>query len=285
MNERFENWLLDCAKPRFGQVGLWLLLAFSLILSVIPFEFTPGDRAEVWATVFSWLPHSLLDSQSFFTAMRFVLAGSALLWLFDKWVPWSSWLCVFSFMLMWSLRMENVANGAHIFTVTNMLLFIYAMWYQFYYREILQAKKEGRFWETRLFPRWVFLLVIFYLGWFHTLAGFAKVFASGVGWGNGTSLQLWVHLFGLPESPSTQLMLYDNRLTACLQTGAMVIECLSVLAVFNRWARYLVGIGVVGFYMGVLTTFVDFGFHFNAMLTAWFLLPFDYWLKQDFSEP
>ena len=67
-----------------------------------------------------------------------------------------------------------------------------------------------------------------------------------------------------------------------MQTGALAIECLSVLCIFNRWFRYGIGLALFGFYLGVLTTFVDFGFHFNAVLVAFFLLPVDRLLKLEF---
>jgi len=61
-----------------------------------------------------------------------------------------------------------------------------------------------------------------------------------------------------------------------------VIECLSVFCIFNRWFRYAIGLALFGFYLGVLTTFVDFGFHFNAILVAFFLLPVDRLMKLEF---
>ena len=283
MIDAMGNWLLAKATPRFATVGLRLLLLFALILAMIPFESGTGERVDIGVTLFSWLPTAVLQSPVFFVAVRCMLVITTLLWFFRIAVPWSCWACVVCFTLMWSLRMENVCNGAHIFNVTNMLLVIYAMWYQFYHVEIHQSHVRGDYSQTPLFPRWAFLLILFYLGWFHSLAGFSKVATSGWGWGDGTSLQLWVYLFGYHPSPSTQLILYDNRLTAILQTGALVIECCSVLCVFNRWIRYAIGIGLFGFYMGVLTTFIDFGFHFNAILVGWFLLPLDWWFQQNFE--
>ena len=38
------------------------------------------------------------------------------------------------------------------------------------------------------------------------------------------------------------------------------------------------------FCTGVLTTFVDFGFHFNALLVVWFLLPVDWWFGLEFGN-
>ncbi len=278
------TWLFDRATPRFGQISVWLLLSFALVLALTPIEFDAGPRSEHPATVFSWLPVDLIRKPIFFTCVRVVLMASVVLWATRIWIPVSCWLTVISFTLMWSLRMENLTNGAHIFNVTNMLLIIHAMWFHFYRREIKGSIVRGTFWEQKSYPRWVFWLSVFYLGWFHSLAGFTKLSCCGPWWGNGTSLQLWVNLFGWKASPFAQLILFDSRLTAVLQTGALVIECLSILAVLHWSARYLVGLGLFGFYVGVLGTFVTFGFHFNAILVALFLLPTDRLLGLQFEQ-
>lgn len=275
---RCQVWLTECDSMRFGIASTYLLLAFTVVVALSPIEFSTGPRADVPASVFSWLPESLIRSGVFFTIVRVLVVVTAALWAMRVWLPVSSWLTVVVAMLYWSLRMENLTNGAHIFNVTNMLLLIHAAWFHFYHREINQAFRSP---ENRLasacYPRWVFWLCVFYLGWFHSLAGFTKVATSGWGWGNGVSLQLWVDLFGWEDSPFGQLMMWDSRLTAWMQTGALLIECSSILIIFHRWLRYLIGLALFGFYLGVLTTFIDFGFHMNAALVFWFLLPVDYW--------
>ena len=273
---RWTNWLTALARPGFGQVVTWLLLGFAVVLAISPIEFATGAGSTKAATIFAWLPESLLRSETFFTAVRVLLIASAALWALRVAVPISCWTTTVLFALMWSLRMENLTNGAHIFNVTNMLLLIHAMWFQFYWNEMRAAARVGEFWQTPLYPRWVFMLSVFYLGWFHSLAGFTKILNTGFGWGNGVSLQLWTELFGETVSPFAQVILYDDRLTAWLQTGALAIECLSILCIFHWMLRYAVGLGLIGFYIGVLTTFVTFGFHFNAILVALFLLPVDY---------
>lgn len=269
----WRAWLLQTDSFRFGMLCTYVLLAFTFIVALSPIEFSEGARAEVPATIFSWLPSSLIRNPIFFTTVRFCLLASTLAWGLRYGVPWTSWSTSFLAFLYWALRMENLTNGAHIFHATSMLMFIHAAWFHFYHREINAAFRGET--DTRCYPRWVFFLSIFYLGWFHSLAGFTKIATSGFGWGTGTSLQLWVDLFGWEGSPFGQLLLVDNRLTAWMQTGALVIECVSILVIFNRWFRYAIGLGLFGFYLGVLTTFIDFGFHFNATLVLLFLLPVD----------
>lgn len=272
---RWSHWLSELDSPWFGLFSTYVLLFFTILIAISPIEFSEGTRADAAASIFSWLPSGLIRSEVFFVFARVTLIVSALLWAFRKWLPYTSWLTVGAALLYWSLRMENLTNGAHIFNVTNMLLFIHAAWFHFYHREI-DASLSGARADDRCYPRWVFWLCIFYLGWFHSLAGFSKIAASGFDWGNGTSLQLWVDLFGWNGSPFGQLILYDTRLTALMQTGALIIECASILVIINRWFRYAIGFGLFGFYLGVLTTFIDFGFHFNAALVIIFLLPVDW---------
>ena len=268
-----SNPLLNLHSDRFGIWSTRILLAFALVLAVLPFTYKIGLPSEDAATIFSWLPEKLLRSTTFMNVVRIVLACSALSWLFHRFTPWACWITVVSFMLLWSLRMENVANGAHIFNVTSMLLVVHAMWYQFYGARIVAEAKEPKKESTKNYPYWVFFLSVFFLGWFHTLAGMTKVLHSGFGWGNGTSLQLWVHMFGWHGSPFAQLILYDKTLASIMQTGALIIELISIMCIMNQFLRYTVGLLLLSFYVGVLGTFIDFGFHFNAILVAWFLSP------------
>lgn len=291
----WTNWLLEAGDLKFGIYSVRILLLVTIAIGLCPIEFSAGPQNETPATVFSWIPETLLRNGLFFSCVRLALIASAVLWWFRIWTPVSCWSTALLGVLMWSLRMENLTNGAHIFTVANMLLIIHAMWFHFYHREInaaIAAKRNLKRSESatqtpalgRCYPRWVFLLSVFYLGWFHSLAGFAKISASGLAWGNGVSLQLWTKLFGWEPSPFGQLLLLDTRLTALMQTGALAIECGCILVIFHRWLRYGFGFAIFGFYLGVLTTFVDFGFHFNAILVAWFLLPVDWWMGLNFGD-
>ena len=74
------SWLFDRATPRFGQITVWLLLLFAVVLALTPIEFDLGPRNEHPATVFSWLPASLIQSPLFFTAVRVGLLVSTILW-------------------------------------------------------------------------------------------------------------------------------------------------------------------------------------------------------------
>lgn len=274
--------LLKLSRPHFGQAVTWLLLAFALTLTALPFEPQTGPRNEQAATLLSLLPGAWLASPLVFNATRVVLAVAAVLWAARRLVPWTCWLTVAAFTALWSLRMENVSSGAHIFNLTNMLLLIHALWYQFYHRDIAAAVRAGTFWQTPLYPRWAYLLGVFYIGWFHTLAGLSKIATSGLGWGNGLSLQLWVYLWGWEYSPFGNVILANRTLAMLFQSTALFFETVSILAIVPR-LRVWIGLGLLGFYVGVLGTFVDYGFHFNAILVALFFLPVERWMGSEIN--
>ena len=277
--KRLSKKWLECSLADFGQLTVWLLVGFALCLACLGPPHQAGPRAEVSATLFAFLPEAILRSVVFYQLLRVALIVVALGWAFQRGLPWTPVATSFAFMLLWALRMENVTNGAHIFHVANMLIFLHAAWYYLYRHEIADAKRAGVFWKTRLYPRWVFYLSVFYLGIFHTWAGITKISASGFDWGNGLSLQLWIYLWGWPGSPFGQLVLASRVVARILQTGALVIETFSFLCWFGYWPRIVIGLSLLGFYSGVLGTFVDYGFHFNAILVALFLLPVESWVS------
>ncbi len=264
--------LLRLSRPHFGQPVTWLLLCFALVLAVVPFEYAQGERIGP-ATILSWLPGEVLSAPWLYQVIRWTLIVSAVLWAAQLLIPWSCWATALSFMCLWALRMENSTGAAHTFNVTNMLLVIHAMWYHFYRREICDALRDGRFWSTPLYPRWAFMLGVFYLGLFHTLAGLTKIMHSGLDWGDGLSLQLWVSFEGWPASPFGRLILSNRTIAMLVQSAALFFETTAIMALFSPRLRLIAGIGLLGFYAGVLTTFVDYGFHFNAILVALYFLP------------
>lgn len=277
------GWLLRRGAAAYGIWSVRWLLLIAVILAVLPFEHADGPRTGVAVSLVSWWPESWIRSPGVYFAVRVWLLLSAVAWASWWRIPWSCWSTVIAFTLLWSLRMENVTNGAHIFNVTNTLLFIHALWFQFCHRELLLARAANRVASACVYPRWVFWLSVFYLGWFHSLAGWTKLWVSGPGWGDGTSLQLWMSLFAEPRSPLVWPVMADRTFASVLQTGSLWIESLSLLCILGRWPRYVVGLALTGFYLGVLGTFTMFGFHFNLLLVIWFLLPVDRLFGLEFS--
>jgi hypothetical protein len=76
--------------------------------------------------------------------------------------------------------------------------------------------------------------------------------------------------------PTTQAIIASRSFTQGLQWLTLVVETAGILAIFPR-LRPWIGVGLLGFYAGVLATF-DYGFQLNALLTAIYLLPVERWL-------
>jgi hypothetical protein len=269
--------LHERATPRFTQLAIWLLLATALAAGCVPFHVDDGPRQGP-ATLLAWLPDELLRSDASFWLFRGILWTGAILWACNRLVPLAPWLTVVGLTGLWSLHVENTTNTSHCFHMANNLLAIYAIWATAEAGEIRAAVREKRYWTTPLVPRWVTLACIAYIGIFHTAAGLSKLFYSGPAWANGISLQLWTHLWGRPWMPTTQLILSSRTFTQWLQIATLVIETAGILAVFPRF-RTAIGLATLAFYAGVLLTF-DYGFQFNALFTALYLLPVERWMER-----
>jgi hypothetical protein len=271
----------QCVTPQFGQCVNWVLIGVCFLLGCLPFETVAGERQGP-ATVLSWLPLSVFaEPNAFFYVFRVILLVGASLWLFQRGLPWSSWMATLGFTALWSLHMETTTNGAHIFNVTNQLLIVQTLWVTFYAREIRQAWRSGEYWSTPLYPHWAFWLGLAYLGLFHSFAGFAKLAYSGTAWANGVSLQLWAYWDGRPGSWMRELIIHNRPLVVVLQWATLLFESAGILALFDRRLRMLIGLAILSFYFGVVMTF-DYGFHINFLLTALYHLPFDAWLPKWF---
>jgi hypothetical protein len=277
---RWLDHLGTLSTPQFGQVVTWGLIASCYLLAALHFERIEGAR-QAPATVFSWLPDAIRNSDATFYGFRALLLLGATLWLFNRALPWSCWLATLGFTGLWSMHMETTTNGAHIFNAANQLLVVQSLWYTFFARDIRTALTERRFWATPLYPNWVYLLGLFYLGLFHTSAGLAKLAASGLDWPNGVSLQLWAYWDGRPGSWTRELMINYRPVVLVMQWLTLIFETAAIAGLFSRRLRPLIGLMLVSFYFGVVLTF-DYGFHLNLVLTALFYLPFNTWLPQWF---
>jgi hypothetical protein len=276
----FTRWLAHLDRrslPHFNQLVIWVLLATATILGLWPWEIIDGPRQGASSLLF-WLPDAVLDSLWLFWIFRGLLLGGIVLWLLQRGLPWSCWLVVIGFTGLWSVRVENTHNTSHIFHMANMLLIIQAIWITADAASIKRAVANGAYWRTPLVPRWVSLASIAYIGLLHTAAGLSKLWFSGSGWPTGTSLQIWTYLWGYRWSPTTRLILSSRTFTQALQILTLVVETAGVLALVPR-LRLWIGIALLAFYAGVLFSF-DYGFQFNAVLTALYLLPVESWVNQ-----
>jgi vitamin K-dependent gamma-carboxylase-like protein len=273
---RFD-WLGERSRPHYGQLVLWTLLACACCLCLY-FELYWGEkrtsdvRTAAPTSLLSFLPADLLLSRGLIVACGAAFAAGAALWAARRLVPWSGWLTALSFNAVVALYLENSSQETHVAHVAGGFLLIYALWYTFYGREIREADRQGRFWRTALYPRWVYSLSVFYLGLFYALSGFNKIAVSGLGWANGLSLQLWAELFGFKDSVFTQAILSSRMAAAAMQWAALLGECGGLVAVVSARLRPLMGLLLIGFHVAQICVF-GWGFHANMLMLALVFLP------------
>ena len=275
-----SNWidrLGEKTTPHFGQLITWLLLATCVLLAGMPLQGHVGPRQGP-CSLLSWLPEEALGSASLSHFFRAILILGTLGWLAGKWLRISCWLTVIGFTCLWGLHVENVWHSSHCFHLANNLLFIQALWVTLYADEIQSSRATGTYWTTPLYPRWVSLGGIAFIGLFHSAAGISKIATSGLGWANGVSLQLWTYMDGRPWSPSTQFITSHYEVTLVMQAATLIFETLAIMAIFPRF-RTIIGLALSFFYVGVLVTF-DYGFQLNLLFTALYLLPVEWWLNK-----
>jgi len=257
---------------RFGLLSTRILLLSAILLAC--WEFSPSGVAdnEKVVTFLSKVPPEYLTDINVMYWVRGIVVLSCLMWFFCLLTPFSCWVATISFASLWALRVENSIYSPHIYHIAIVLTFIHAAWFTFYYRQITYAYRSQTTAISMYYPYWVFWLSVFYIGWFHTLAGIAKLRSHGWAWADGTSLQLWTKAFGYSPSPVTQWIISDQQSTMLMQQGTLVVETAAIVCILGRPLRIVVGLALLAFYGGVLTSFVDYGFHLNAVLVFWFLI-------------
>ncbi|MFK7991623.1 MAG: hypothetical protein AB8I08_36740 [Sandaracinaceae bacterium] len=263
---------------------LWVLLLGSLYFvikleSVV--EMAAGARLDSPATVLFWVPDSVVATHAVFDVAVVLYLICAAGWFLNVLVPWCSWGAAIAFTVLGALAVENLPGGGHAFNATNMLLWVHAFWVHRRRAEIRSALREERYWTTRLYPQWVFWVSLAYLVLFHAAAGFTKLAFSGLSWPDGVTLQLWAFERGratLPRlpiaNPFSAVLIHHHWVARVAGVSVLALEVGSVSALFSSRLRWVVGVGLLGFYGINFLTF-DFGAMFlpNACLTALFFLP------------
>ncbi len=268
-------------RPHYGQLTLWTLLFCGLAFCGYFLSHRapppPGAERTGPVSVLSFLPDAVLLGDGVALACGALYLAGALLWIGGWGLPWSSWLTSLSFNAVIALYLEQAQQVTHVAHATNMLLILYALWYQFYWRDMRAARAAGRFWSTPLYPQWVHAGSVWCLGLFYGFSGLNKLLASGPGWANGLSLQLWTLLFGNPASPWTHLILSDRSVTAWMQLGTLVGETGGFVAIVSRRLRPVIGLLLIGFHVAAIDVF-GWGFHANLAELALIFLPCDRWV-------
>lgn len=255
----------------FGQWTLWLIL----IASYFAYEnlsldaMYRGEKAETVSLAGLFLSTSLLENKILFEVAKWVYFVSAVLWFFNRFLPYSSWVCTLSFTTVMGLYFENIPFSDHQGIMINVLMLIYCLWPHFHHRALRQAMKDGTYWRSALFPNWVHFLSVVYIASYYSLSGMAKVLGSGFGWADGVTLQLILYKSGAPldQFPMDWVM-GSTAIAQALQMSTLMLELSFVLIIFSKVYRVIAGLSICAFHVvnGIIFSDVDFGLNVVVVL-------------------
>jgi hypothetical protein len=274
----------DRFQPSFGQISLWLILVLAACLTFeMHLGFSSLEKANPVSILGYLVPAATLGDPDFLHWAKLIFRISAICWcvvpflnfLSNRWlaivISVCTWTAYFSYTVAASIYWENLPFFLHKFVLPSWLLLIHALWYHFYRAEIVDAIRAKKFFQTQLYPRWVYLLSVWVVAALYTLSGTSKLLSSWR-WGNGLSLQLWTAMYGDPRFWLAKQIVSDRHVSAFFQGGALTLECLSFLAIVDWRLRTIIGIGLLLFHMAVDLTF-HIDFRPNMLLVAIFFLP------------
>ena len=242
------------SNPSYGQRLLWLTLVVSAYLAFdVHLDYSELPKANTVSLIGLLFPLDWGESYLVVSSRTIFLISGAL-WGLRIGVPWSSWCATFSYTFLISTYWENLPWFRHKFILPNLILFVLALWYQFYRREIGAPKNWPDFFGSPIEPSWVKFLSLWSLIMFYGLSGVSKLLG---GWSflDGTSLQLWFHLMVEPGHPVREAVLGAEGVAAFLQTGAWLVELSSFGALFFRWYRMPLAVLLSCFHLIVQWTF------------------------------
>lgn len=271
-------WLWQRTDPLYAQTFFWVSLGCAYWLSFgEPNYYTSGEQRAVAVSYLSFVPEEWISDRAVYTVFQRLFGVFGFLWFLQLGVPYTSWLATVCFTTQISLFQENIYYHDHIFQITNMLLILHCAWYHFAARPIRAALQAGRFWTTPLAPNWLVFLSIFYISVYYAFAGWHKMWVAGLGWVNGTSLQLWIHSWNRADFFPNSLIVANRDVATGLQAFTLFAEGFAFLGLFHPTLRTLMGILLVIFHIGQEWVF-DFDFGSNLTLVGYIYLPFATWL-------
>jgi hypothetical protein len=246
--------LVRCEDPRWGQNTLRGLLLLAVVY-VRPLQQTGYGAREHALSIIGFLPESVLFDERVFVCFKTLFVAFAALWFFDVLVPQSAWIATVSLTVVLSLFLESRSYTLHQYQVLAMLVWVFCVWYHAWAVTRSPARCALAPRPPANMPRWVYFLSLYYLCLTYSFSGVTKLLSSGIRWANGTSLQLWVLLWGDRSAYFAQALLGDRRLAEAAQAATLFFESTAVLALFFPQWRRVTGIGLIGFHLASETIF------------------------------
>lgn len=249
-------------------VALWCTLACCAVSAWSPLRSSTGERLHYLTLLGPLMPSEWLTNEQFSDTIGIIFLIAGALWAARRWLPWTAWCTTLSFWLLSSIYQERLTYTDHTFNPECVFLFVFCAWEQFYRNEVRLATQTRRLWTLPTCPVWVSWLCTFYLAAIHTTAGLTKLVKSGLAWADGTSVQLWVWMWGNHDGLLARLILADRQLALVLQATTLLAETFAWLALLGLRLRIAIGALLLAFHLGSQAVF---RLNFFALIGGLFL--------------
>lgn len=265
-------------RPGFYEVGLLVLLA-NCVRDALAFygDVTIDGPGFAYVSLnpvgwVFWMPAAWILDPIVAKAVWATVAVSAVCWAFKKLLPWSALVCATSYGLGISLYLSRMANYKHEDLPAVFALCVFAAFYSFRHREIARATDSRTLWRTNIYPRWVFYLMIMYMGMYYNYGGLVKLIAFHDEWWKiGTTLQLLV--WSAADLPmASRILVSHHEIAVALMVGSIVLEATALPGLLLRKTRPWWALGLIGLHLGVLVT-LGINFKLAMFVLGWLALP------------
>lgn len=242
---------------------LTILCSIALMVDQLFIRWRPEGDIRI-VSLAGLLPENIMTSHPLFQGVTTAAILCAVLWIFRLLPKVTSIAAVILFIFSTSLYLQNEPFGDHRQSVFCLLLIS------------LAAREYGAL-QHYFFQVAGGIVVSFYF-----LAGWEKIFYSGLSWINGTGLQVFVHFTGSGKSLLRKMILENVDLARFFQTGILVLECGSFLLFGPRFLRCIWIFGLVGFHIGIEEIF---GYrYFLHLLVVLYLFAIPEWSERQHDK-
>ncbi|WP_413587367.1 hypothetical protein [Bdellovibrio sp. HCB274] len=212
-----------------------LVLLCSLFLGLDQL-FIPWRSAGVIlpVSIVGYFPASLIENKMAFQICTGVFLITTVLWLLKFAPRLFSILSSIFFILSTSWYLQNEPFGDHRQSVFSLLL-------------ILLSLKEWGLLQHYFYKAAAVVVLSFYC-----LAGWEKIFYTGLSWPNGVGLQIFVHAMGYADSHLGKAILQSHIMSLFFQWAILVLECGAfVILTGPRVLRWVWLVALLGFHIGI----------------------------------
>ena len=253
------------AIARFFEIGMLFLVAhFTWVATHSPIAIE--TKVQALSAVGLFIDPASLISARLLIALKILMFALLALWLSKRANRVVYALAPFVFILMMSSVVETHYFVKHQTNFCAMAFVVLAA------ARFFGSKKGQNFDSVDPLPSWAFMTLVFYIGVSYTFSGIEKLYCSGLQWGDGRALMLWVDV----HAAHCDNILFDaivgsHLFASILQMTTLVAETAGLMMLFVPRLRVILGVILVGFHVSIELLF-GFGFYANIFLDAHILI-------------